>query len=350
VTDPAILGQVKAYLAGRLAPEDAGDLVVTAVRQIARGVSRETWRVEATSGRAGTEQARAYIIRCDYPGGVSVVAAELRFEYEVYLRLANSAVPVARPLWYDEHGIPGIIDRPLYVREGVAGDWRVPHFRDPDPRWDELRVQTSKDHLNHLALVHTCDYVSLGFRDIMPVPSGPEDAAVTALRYHESRLRSVADQPIPLAEQALRRLYATAPATASSVGLCKGTNGLGEEIFTGGRLVAMSDWELAIIGDPAYDWAQLQDFVPTVVRDGRQVWGEPQALAYYESVSGIHVEPATIDWYRALNSLVKFTYAQNAVRALRAGLNGSVRLAWVATEVRYRSERALAAIAEIGAS
>jgi aminoglycoside phosphotransferase (APT) family kinase protein len=348
VTDPATLEQVKAYLARRLAPEDGEDLVVTAVRRIARGVSRESWRVETMSGRAGTVQARDYFIRCDYPGGVSVVAADLRFEYEVYLRLATSAVPVARPLWYDEHGIPGIIDRPLYVREGVTGDWRVPHFLDPDPGWDELRIQTSKDHLDHLALVHTCDYVSLGFPDIMQVPSGPEDAAVTALRYHESRLRSVADQPIPLVEQALRRLHATAPATASSVGLCKGTNGLGEEIFSGGRLVAMSDWELAIIGDPAYDWAQLQDFVPTVIRDGRQVWGEPQALAYYESVSGIHVEPATIDWYRAVNNLVKFTYTQNAVRALRAGLNASVRLAWVATEVRYRSERALAAIARIG--
>ena len=45
----------------------------------------------------------------------------------------------------------------------------------------------------------------------------------------------------------------------------KGTNGYGEEIFRDGRLVAMSDWELARIGDPAYDWAQIQGFVCDVV-------------------------------------------------------------------------------------
>jgi len=321
------------------------DVSVRAVRRMPRGVSRETWEVEADVGCADGTVRRGYVIRRNLRGGTSVDPVPLRFEYDVYARLAGSPVPVARPLWFDEHGLPDGHGA-LYVRERVDGDWRVGHFDDPDPRWDELRIATAKEHLRHLAKVHTCDYVALGLGDILSIPPSTEDCAATVLRYHEQRLRGVAE-PTPVANEALARLHATAPAKASSIGLCKGTNGLGEEIFRDGRIVAMSDWELAVIGDPAYDWAQIQQLVPLTAPDGRQIWSEEQALAYYESVSGIHIEPATLAWYRALNSLIKFTYTSHASRVLRGGVNRGVRMAWTATEVYFRSQLGLAAMAGI---
>ena len=43
-----------------------------------------------------------------------------------------------------------------------------------------------------------------------------------------------------------------------TLSLLKGNNGIGEEIWPDGRIVALSDWELATIGDPALDWAFSQ--------------------------------------------------------------------------------------------
>ena len=43
------------------------------------------------------------------------------------------------------------------------------------------------------------------------------------------------------------------PPARTRLGLLKGNNGIGEEIWRDGRIVAMSDWELATIGDPSFD-------------------------------------------------------------------------------------------------
>ncbi len=99
----------------------------------------------------------------------------------------------------------------------------------------------------------------------------------------------------------------------------------------------MSDWELACIGDPAYDFAQLQSFVPTV--SGR--WDWPRALDYYEEVSGLHVEAATIEYYKILYSLVSVLFTTNAARMIDEG-DRLARLCWVATQVNLFGRTSLA--------
>lgn len=99
---------------------------VASVTKFWRGVSRETRGVDLADGRR-------LVIRRDLPAA-SVTPTSLRFEYEVYRRLADSPVPTAKALWYEDD-----------------------------------------------AIVHSCDCEALGFDEIMTVPLNPAACAETML-------------------------------------------------------------------------------------------------------------------------------------------------------------------------
>jgi aminoglycoside phosphotransferase (APT) family kinase protein len=305
-----------------------------------RGVSRETWFVELTDGRR-------LVVRRDLPAA-SVTPTSLRFEYEVYRRLAESSVPVARPLWYEDDPELLADGRELYVREHVKGSWEVPHLTDPDPRYDELRIGASKEHMCKLALIHTCDWDALGFSEIMAVPPTPSASAHTMLDRLEALLARLQIEPFPAATEAVEVLRAEAPSDAPRVSLLKGTNGIGEEVWRDGRIVAMSDWELACLGDPASDFAHVQRLTPRVVgADGSVVWSREHALEFYERESGIPVSMERVDYYRRLSALETVIYTHNAALPLIDGRDLHARRAWVSTEVLFEAVQRLARTAGI---
>ncbi len=333
------------YLCKRLG---ADQLTLTGITQFPRGVSRETWFVECQVEDAMGRYDKKLVIRSNLPSG-SVQTAPLRHEYEVYRRLIDSQVPVAKALWYE--GKPHRIgcDREFYLREQVEGHWEVPNFFDPDPKYNDLRIEVSKEHLQKLALVHTCDWEALGFGDIMRVPPSIETCAETTLRRMEEDLESFQIEPFPIVAEAREWLLDNTP-VAPRISLIKGSNGIGEEIWQDGKIVAMSDWEMASLGDPAYDWAQLQDTVPDVVEDGSQRWGLDQALAYYEKISGIHVEKSSIDYYRIVYGMEAVVYSHHAALPIVQGTDYMARLSWVSTEVLYRFMSRLASAVGIAES
>lgn len=314
---------------------------VVSVERISRGVSRETWIVDATVIEGGASSAEAFIIRRDPPDG-SVIPVPLRREFDVYKFLSPAEVPVAEALWFEDDARWQLDDRPAYVRCKVDGHWRLPFLDSDDPRDDGARVAASKEHLDKLAAVHTVDWRSAGFGQLFTVPPSPAACATTLLDDIEHLLAEFQFEPSPAVTESLVRLRDIAPDDAPCVALCKGTNGHGEEVWSHGRIVAMSDWELARLGDPAYDFAQLQDMVPEIVRAGKRVWGWPEALAYYTDRSGIVISRQRLDFYRACYGLIQFLYAQHSAAAVRRGAT-DIRLVWAATEVLYRSQLKLGA-------
>ncbi len=319
------------YLCERL---DADRVHIMDVTQYPRGVSRETWFITCRIEHGAGEYEKKYVIRANPPSG-SVCTSSLRFEYEIYLRLANSRVPVAGVLWYGDTAELIGCSRECYVREHIDGDWEVPHFLDPDPVYNDLRIEVSKEHLRNLALIHTCDWRALGFGEIMRIPPSPEACAETTLNRMEEDLTSFQIEPFPIVAEAMEWLRDNAPA-APCISLLKGSNGLGEEIWRNNRIVAMSDWELASLGDPAYDWAQIQDMVPEVEENGKRRWGLRHALDYYEELSGIHVELSSIDYYRVVYGMEAIVYSHNSALPIVRGTGYMARLAWTSTEVLYR--------------
>jgi aminoglycoside phosphotransferase (APT) family kinase protein len=327
-----------AWFSHRLPAVDAGveEVEVKAVERATRGVSRETWLVDAAVTRAGHRTDEGFVVRRDHEIG-TVDPVPLGTEYEVYRRLAGSAVPVAKALWFEDDPFWRPDGRPAYVRTLVAGHWRLPFLASTDPTDDERRIAACLEHLDKLAIVHTADWRALGFDEVFPVPDGPEDCVPNLIRWFTSRLAAVAFEPSPALAEGLTWLRANAPA-APCITLCKGTNGHGEEVWRDGRIVAMSDWELACLAEPAYDLAQVQEMVPSIERDGHVVWGWPQALAHYEQRTGIPVTMERIRFYRRFYALPMFLFTHNAGRHVVLDGNRLARFAWTSTEMQYQAE------------
>ena len=126
---------------------------------------------------------------------------------------------------------------------------------------------------------------------------------------------------------------------ASAISLLKGNNGLGEEIWVDGKIVAMSDWELASLGDPAYDFAWCQGFRGVVV-EGK--WDFQSLLDYYEEVSGIHIDQASVGYYGLIQALEGVVFTHNASIPVVEQENLLARLCWVSTEVHHTMTAGLA--------
>ncbi len=320
-------------------PERSGVRIADATK-FPRGVSRETWFVDVEWDGG----AQRLALRRDLPGGANIPTT-LRFEFDVYRLLQPSDVPVAEVLWFDEEPLDG---RPYYLRELVEGSWEVPNFMDPDPQYDQLRIECSKEHMRKLALVHTCDWEALGFGEILPVPPSPEAAPLTALDRLEEMLAEFQIEAFPEATEALHVLRETAPTDVPRISLLKGTNGIGEEVWRDGRIVAMSDWELAYLGDPASDFAHIQRLKPKVHdADGRLVWSLEHAIAYYEEISGITVDMERVRYYQRFDAFETLLYTHNAAVPLANGTDLLARRGWASTEVLYFARRKLAETAGI---
>ncbi|HKT73070.1 MAG TPA: phosphotransferase family protein [Steroidobacteraceae bacterium] len=294
-----------------------------------RGWSRETWFLECR--RATGDRPQNLVLRRDLPGG-SIDHRPLRKEYEIYRRLALSPVPVARPLWWEDD--PAWLEngREFYLREQIEGDWDVPHFMDPHPQYDALRIDTSKEHLRKLAILHRCDWHQLGFEEIMSAPASAATCARDAVTRLYDEWQTFRFDPDPVLTEGKEWLLANGP-PAPCISLLKGNNGRGEEVFRNGQIVAMSDWESSSLGDPSSDLARCQDFIPEIERGGKRLWGLEQALEYYREVSGVEIRAQSVAYYRILNGVESAITLFHGVLPVIHKTNLLVRQTWLATEM-----------------
>lgn len=331
--DMELLGRpLEDYLRHRIGP----DAVLEKAVRFPRGSSRLTWFVDYRP--APDAPVCAIVFRGDFAGGATIHTS-LEREYRMYALLGGTDVPVAPVLWWEND--PAWAPRPFYVREQIEGSWEVPHFGDPDPRYDTLRIETSKEHMRKLAIVHTVDWKAHGFDALLKEPASVESCAAHFLDGLVAQLEEYRREPMPVVVEALVQLRRNAP-VAPRISLCKGTNGLGEEVFRDGTIVAMSDWEESSIGDPAADFASMQNFAPEIDRDGANIWGMEKALAYYREVSGIPLAIENVRYYQTLRMFGQILYGHKAAVITRAG-HADIRKPWTGTEVMYIAKRLLGA-------
>ncbi len=324
---------LEAYIAHRFGPS----AILAEATRFPRGSSRETWFVGYRT--APPAPITRVVFRTDFPSG-STIPSSLEQEYFMYERLGATPVPVAKVLFWEAD--PEWAARPFYVREHIEGSWDIPHYHDPDPAYDALRIETSKEHVRNLALVHGVDWRGLGLDERLPAPPSAAEAARFYIEQVEAQFRNLHGEPIPLFVLGAHWLKQRAPA-APCLTLCKGTNGMGEEVFHNGKIVAMSDWEEAAIGDPAADFAFAQELVSDIERDGKKIWSLDQALDYYYQVSGIRVTPEAVGFYRMVQSLKMVMYSESAAVGVHSTPDAHIRQAWTGTEVAYVGKRILAA-------
>ena len=296
--DEAAIG---AYFAERL----GGGAEVTRIKRTFPGISRETYLVWTREGSAEG----GYIFRTDSVGG-PICPVPLEFEWKVMKHLYPTAVPVAEPLWFD--AAPEVTQgRPVMVRRLVDGSNDLPGLYDEGDEAAARRQRVALDHAEKLATLHKLDPEQNGFTAFMDVPASPERASRHDFDLWTRRWRDLRTDPMPLVTEAAFWLEEHLPKTAPRVSLCKGNNGMGEEIWKDDRIVAMSDWELAFAGDPTQDWALSQ---------GMLTLGDPKVtIAHYEDVAGFSLPLENLDFYRVWEVWKAVPTLNNGLRAFLSG-------------------------------
>lgn len=266
--------EVEAYLSSHLGPVQVADM-----HRTYPGHSRETLVVR-------TVDHGGFIVRVDHRGG-PLVPVPLRTEYEVYRRLWTSPIPVAEPLWYAQD-VDFAGGAPHMVRRLVAGSAHVPGLMHPGLEGATLRRQVAHEVAEKLALVHTLDWRAHGLHEVLDEPVSADDALGDDIRTWRDLFAGTRSDPFPVLTEALYWLEEQRPAGTGRVCLTKGNNGVGEEIFVDGRIVALSDWELAALGDPVLDWAFSQGLLALHDLD--------DTLTHYAAHAGFAIDRGALAW------------------------------------------------------
>jgi aminoglycoside phosphotransferase (APT) family kinase protein len=298
-----------ARLNGYLTRQLGEPVQVTGLTQAFPGLSRETWLLRTRLGSESTGRDSGLVLRADPPGG-PFVPVPLKFEWQVYEHLARTSVPVAKPLWFD--AAAEVVDgRALFAREYIEGSTLLPGLWDDTEAAAERRRRVALEHAGTLAALHRLDWQSAGFASFMPVPQSVESAPRDELNRWWRVWEEVRTAPFPVITEVLHWFQAHLPERAASLCLCKGQNGIGEEIWRDDRIIALSDWELAHIGDPCQDLALSQGML--------KLWDREQIIAYYEHAAGFRVPRKNLAFYLVWNAFKSMLALNNGLRSFVSG-------------------------------
>ncbi|HKT73856.1 MAG TPA: phosphotransferase family protein [Steroidobacteraceae bacterium] len=242
------------------------------------GASRETWLIQAQV--AGRTEGLA--LRADPARGRPGAPLTLRQEFEVYRRLYGTDVPVAEPLWYAQD-VEFLAGRPHMVRRMVDGTTAIAGLTAATAAGAQLRKTVAFEVVEKLACLHKLDWQALGFGELLGAPQSPALALRYELEAWIRRWSEACPYPDPVIEEAICWLSENVPTDTPRISLLKGNNGVGEEIWRDGRIVGMSDWELASLGDGAGD---LQFSSGTL-----QLTSVDEVVAHYGRCVGQPVSP-----------------------------------------------------------
>lgn len=279
---------------------EAADLAVSAPEAPKAGVANETFLFEVTYRYRGRPRRERLALRLAPRDFHVFPDHDLVRQYEVLLRLANSAVPVPRVRWLERD--PGALDSAFYVMEAVEGEVpsEVPSYhvhgwiREATP---ERRQRIWWNGIAMLARIHAVDWERLGL-GFLGAPPSPRAALEAQLAYWEAYLRLVCAEgpPQPTLEAALAWLRTNAY-SPRRIALCWGDARLPNLVFRDDRVAAVLDWEMAYLGDPEADlaWWCFLDWANNEGYGGPRLDGIPGAeetRARYADLSGHPVEHA----------------------------------------------------------
>jgi aminoglycoside phosphotransferase (APT) family kinase protein len=267
---------------------------------ISGGRSNLTYRVRTPGGSC--------VLRRPPLGHVLPTAHDMAREHRVLAALADTDVPVARPLALC--GDPSVNGAPFYVMEdrpGVVVNERLPEGFAEAP---EERRRLSLALVGVLARLHGVDFAARGLADFGR-PDGYLERQVR--RWAQQWEKSKVDDAREIDELA-RRLRAALPVSPAPT-LVHGDYRLGNLALDPedpGRIVAVFDWEMATLGDPLADlgytliyWGELADppearppgsFQAVTARPGFLTRSE--IVAEYARASGRDV--SDVDFYQVL--------------------------------------------------
>jgi aminoglycoside phosphotransferase (APT) family kinase protein len=208
-------------LAGFLSDELGLAIELAEVTRLGTGRSRAMYRLTTTHGLR-------LVARVEQGGLFGTRTVD---EVTGTRGLRSAGVPVAEVVAVDEAG--HVLGHPMFVMEFVDGIDTTP---TPPPVLDDFIVQI--DRMHHL---RDTDLLGLSARDEVDV--WLERASVV--------------EPSPLLIEVAAWLRANRPAHAIATAPIHGDAGPGNFVHDGERVLIITDWEFAHLGDPAEDWVYI---------------------------------------------------------------------------------------------
>ena len=279
-----------------------GEVEVTGLRRLTGGASRETWSFDATTADGDVHP---LILRRDPPGRPGP-AGSMGREARCIVAAGAAELPVPKVLVHSDDvsllGAAGIV---MARVEGEA----IARKLLRDDRFEGARRTLVAECGRALAGVHRLDPGVLG--DGTPSafggePDGADVPAVAPDPLDEMRgaLGSLG-RTTPVFEYALRWLDANRPAPTAAPSLVHGDFRLGNLMVDEDGLVAVLDWELAHLGDPAEDLGWLCVRAWRFGAEGPVAGlGERQELLdAYHDAGGVRIDPEVLRWWEVYGNL-----------------------------------------------
>jgi aminoglycoside phosphotransferase (APT) family kinase protein len=291
------------------------------VRQFRGGQSNPTYLLESGAQR--------YVLRRKPPGALLPSAHAVDREFRVMRALRDTAVPVPRALCYCADD--AVIGTAFFVMDYVDG--RV-YWEADLP--DRTRTQRAAiyDELNRvIAALHSLEPDALGLADFGKAGNYVQ----RQIARWTSQYRASQDGHVEAMERLIEWLPRHVPAEGRAA-ITHGDYRLDNVIFAreSPRILAVIDWELATLGDPAADFAYhcMTWRLPTEVRRGLRDFDLPglgiptesEYLRRYCERTGRASIP-DFDYYVAFNLFRLAAILQGVAARARLGNASSARAA-----------------------
>ena len=267
--------------------------------QISGGRSNITFRVDGAGG--------TWVLRRPPLGHVLPTAHDMAREYRVLAALADTDVPVARPIALCTD--TAVNDAPFYVMDWVDGIVLETKLPPGFAETEGERARIGDALIATLAKLHAVDFRAVGLADFGR-PDGYLERQVRRWREQWERSKT---GPLPAIEELARRLAAALPASPPAT-LVHGDYRLGNlalDPHDPGRVAAIFDWEMATLGDPLADlgytliyWTERGEATSSGSPFGASTTAQPgfatraQLVEAYARTTGRDV--AAIDFYQVL--------------------------------------------------
>jgi aminoglycoside phosphotransferase (APT) family kinase protein len=292
----------------RYLSDQRGELTaVDDVRRLSVGHSRAMYRVDTDAGR--------FVVRVEQGGVFGTSSAE---EFAFMGALGRAGYPVAEVRWFEPSG--SVLGQPFFVMDFVDGAELA------DER--EMDEGTAADFVRLLASLHALDWEAVELNPAL-VPPSPSDATHAQIERWAAVYRSAARAPIPLLDEAEAWLHRHAP-PLDRLAVVHGDAGPGNVVQAGGRVLAVTDWEFAHLGDPAEDWSFCLSMRGSRTLP-RETW-----LALFDQVGGFRMDEDGWTYWEAFNLFKGACANCTCLGVYERGVNPAPNMAIIGT-VLHRS-------------
>jgi aminoglycoside phosphotransferase (APT) family kinase protein len=297
--------------------------LVIDVRRITVGHSRAMYRVDTDAG--------AFVVRAEQGGVFGTSSAE---EFAMMQALHGAGYPVATVRWFEPTST--VLGQPFFVMDFLA---EAAVAGADDER--AMSAAGAAEFVSTLAGLHALDWQAARV-PFASVPTTPSDATHLQIERWAAIYRAAAPEPIPLLDEAAAWLHRYAP-PLQRLSIVHGDAGPGNVVMAGDRVVAVTDWEFAHLGDPTEDWSFC------LAMRGTRTLTREEWLALYERVAGVTMSESRWRYWEAFNLFKGACANRTCLTVFESGANPAPNMAIIGTTLHQVFLRRLVTITAAGA-